>query len=179
MLVARDDPLDTYVFIIPTRSLARSSDRSRPRHPYVLAPHLWPPLPSCRMGEDDLELFGPATEAVLDELVGRGFMRRRAAAGSDAARARLRSGGHPRDRRRRRGGGGRHGPRARHRGCGSAPLRSIGERCTSTRESFVVRSLDLDDGVALVEAAEPDWTTVARDVTDVQDPADRRARVVG
>ena len=28
-------------------------------------------------------------------------------------------------------------------------------------------ALDLDDAVALVERAEPDWTTVARDITDI------------
>jgi DEAD/DEAH box helicase domain-containing protein len=35
-------------------------------------------------------------------------------------------------------------------------------------EAFIVRSLDLEDGVALVDAGQPDWTTVARDVTDIQ-----------
>lgn len=34
-------------------------------------------------------------------------------------------------------------------------------------ESFIVHTLDLDDSVALVEAADPDYSTTARDVTDI------------
>jgi DEAD/DEAH box helicase domain-containing protein len=34
-------------------------------------------------------------------------------------------------------------------------------------ESFVVDTLDLDDGVALVHRDDPDWTTSARDLTDI------------
>jgi DEAD/DEAH box helicase domain-containing protein len=34
-------------------------------------------------------------------------------------------------------------------------------------ESYVVQTLHLDDSVALVEAADPDYTTTARDVTDI------------
>ncbi|MGH3387879.1 MAG: Zn-binding domain-containing protein, partial [Actinomadura sp.] len=35
-------------------------------------------------------------------------------------------------------------------------------------ESYVVQLLDLDDHVALVEAAEPDYSTTARDITDIR-----------
>jgi DEAD/DEAH box helicase domain-containing protein len=35
-------------------------------------------------------------------------------------------------------------------------------------ETYLVQSLDLDDSVALVEAATPDFTTSARDVTDIR-----------
>jgi DEAD/DEAH box helicase domain-containing protein len=34
--------------------------------------------------------------------------------------------------------------------------------------TYVVDSLDVDDAVALVHAEEPDWTTSARDVTDIE-----------
>src|SRR5690606_36116987 len=34
-------------------------------------------------------------------------------------------------------------------------------------DSYIVHTLDLDDSVALVEAADPDYSTTARDVTDI------------
>ena len=40
-------------------------------------------------------------------------------------------------------------------------------------ESYVVRTLDLDDSVALVDAAEPDYTTSARELTEISDPGHR------
>jgi DEAD/DEAH box helicase domain-containing protein len=41
--------------------------------------------------------------------------------------------------------------------------------------SYVVESLDLDDAVALVHADDPDWTTSARDVTDIAIVAPERS----
>jgi DEAD/DEAH box helicase domain-containing protein len=34
--------------------------------------------------------------------------------------------------------------------------------------TYIVRDLDLDDSIALIEPANPDWTTHARDITDIQ-----------
>jgi DEAD/DEAH box helicase domain-containing protein len=46
-------------------------------------------------------------------------------------------------------------------------------------ESFVVDELDLVGAVALVHAEEPDWTTMARDVTDIRVVETVRSRDLG
>ena len=44
-------------------------------------------------------------------------------------------------------------------------------------DSYVVRSLDLDDSIALVDPAQPDYTTSARELTDISIlSSDRSAR---
>ena len=46
-------------------------------------------------------------------------------------------------------------------------------------ETYLVLSLDLDDGVAVVEPAEPDYTTSAREVTDIEITGELDARRPG
>jgi len=45
--------------------------------------------------------------------------------------------------------------------------------------SYVVDSLDLDEAVAMVHAEEPDWTTSARDITDIRVVEALRSRHLG
>jgi DEAD/DEAH box helicase domain-containing protein len=173
VLIARDDPLDTYVVHHPAALLSRPIETTvlDPDNPYVLAPHLCAAAAELPLCPDDLELFGPATEPVLEELVRRRFLRRRAAGWFWIRRERACD-------------------LADIRGTGGAPIRVVeadtgrvlgtvdaasapstvhrGAVHLHQGESFVVRSLDLDEAVALVDAGDPDWTTVARDVTDIQ-----------
>jgi DEAD/DEAH box helicase domain-containing protein len=173
VLVARDDPLDTYLVHHPDALLTRPIEATvlDQNNPYVLAPHLCAAAAELPICDDDLELFGPAARPVLDELVRRRFVRRRATGWYWTRRERACD-------------------LADIRGTGGPPVRVVeadtgrvlgtvdAAAAASTvhrgavhlhqGESFVVRSLDLDDGVALVDAGEPDWTTVARDITDIR-----------
>jgi DEAD/DEAH box helicase domain-containing protein len=173
VLVARDDPLDTYVVHHPETLLARPIETTvlDQDNPYVLAPHLCAAAAELPLCPEDLELFGPASASVLDELVRRRFLRRRAAGWFWTRRERACD-------------------LADIRGTGGRPIRVVeadtgrvlgtvdaasapstvhrGAVHLHQGESFVVRSLDLDDAVALVDAGNPDWTTVARDITDIQ-----------
>ncbi len=173
ILVARDDPLDTYVVHHPDALLGRPIEATvlDPDNPYVLAPHLCAAAAELPICDDDLDLFGPSAPDVLDALVGRGFVRRRATGWYWTRRERACD-------------------LADIRGTGGPPVRVVeadtgrvlgtvnapaapstvhrGAVHLHQGETFVVRSLDLDDGVALVDASEPDWTTVARDVTDIK-----------
>ena len=173
VLVARDDPLDTYVVHHPQALLGRPIEATvlDQDNPYVLAPHLCAAAAELPLCPDDLELFGPTAESVLEELVRQGFMRRRATGWYWTRRERACD-------------------LADIRGTGGPPVRVVeadtgrvlgtvdASSAPSTvhtgavhlhqGETFIVRSLDLEDGVALVDAGQPDWTTVARDVTDIQ-----------
>jgi DEAD/DEAH box helicase domain-containing protein len=172
VFVARDDPLDTYLVHHPEAIFGRPVEATvlDPDNPYVLEPHLECAAAELPLTEADLALFGDTTESVLADLVRRGRLRRR-------------SGGWfwPRlDER----------PSADIRGTGGPPV-SLVESSTGrllgtvdanaahgsahpgavylhAGVSYVVDDLDLTDAVALVHAEEPDWTTHARDITDIR-----------
>ena len=80
VLVARDDPLDTYLTHHPETLFGRPVETTvlDPGNPHVLAPHLCaaaaelPPLTA-----DDLATFAPDADAVAEHLVTRGMLRRR------------------------------------------------------------------------------------------------------
>jgi DEAD/DEAH box helicase domain-containing protein len=78
-LIAREDPLDTYlvhnpdaVFGVPVEATVFD-----PTNPYVLGPHLCAAAAELPIGASDLDLFGPGTAELLDDLVARGLLRRR------------------------------------------------------------------------------------------------------
>ncbi len=82
MLVARDDPLDTYLVHHPEALFGQPVEATvlDPGNPYVLAPHLCAAaaeLPPLR--DEELAGFAPDAAPVADHLVGRGLLRRRAA----------------------------------------------------------------------------------------------------
>src|SRR6476646_2092075 len=80
VLVARDDPLDTYLTHHPETLFGRPVETTvlDPGNPHVLAPHLCaaaaelPPLTA-----DDLATFAPDADEVAEHLVTRGMLRRR------------------------------------------------------------------------------------------------------
>ncbi|GAA0985815.1 DEAD/DEAH box helicase [Nocardioides aquaticus] len=79
VLVARDDPLDTYLVHHPEALLGRPVEASvfDPDNPHVLGPHLCAAAAELPLTTEDLPLFGPATADVLVRLVDAGLLRRR------------------------------------------------------------------------------------------------------
>lgn len=171
IFVARDDPLDTYLVHHPEAIFDRPIEATvfDPLNPYVLGPQLCCAAAESPLRPGELALFGgAAAEEVLDTLVAQGILRRRPAGWYWTSRRR---------------------PDADIRGTGDRPVSIVdaqtgsvvgtvdgGAAHTSAHRgavylhqgrSFVVEDLDLETHVALVHAAEPDWTTWAREVTDL------------
>jgi DEAD/DEAH box helicase domain-containing protein len=168
VLVARDDPLDTYLVHHPEALFGRPVEATvlDPANPYVLGPQLACAAAEAPLTPADLELFGPSAAAAVDELVAAGALRRRPT-----------------------GWYWRHAepPRVDLRGTGGEPVcvvesatgRLLGTVDASAAHhqvhpgavylhqgiSYVVDEFDPADGCALVHAEEPDWSTHAREVT--------------
>ncbi|MFI6821476.1 DEAD/DEAH box helicase [Micromonospora sp. NPDC050187] len=170
VLVARDDPLDTYLVHHPEALFGAPVEATvlDPANPYVLAPQLACAAAEAPLTPDDLELFGDGAKEAVDALVAAEALRQRP------------TGWYWRHRER---------PQVDLRGEGGAPVcvvESATGRLLGTVDggsshflvhpgavylhqgvSYVVDDLDLADGCALVHAEEPDWSTHARDVTSL------------
>jgi DEAD/DEAH box helicase domain-containing protein len=179
VLIARDDPLDTYLVHHPEAILRRPVEATvlDPANPYVLAPHLCAAAAELPLTDADIALFGDGAAAVADQLTERGLLR-------------------PRGRRRYPSRRGRIAP-VSLRGSGGLPVRIIEEptgRLVGTvdepsahflahtgavyphqGEIFLVSSLDLDEGVALVQPGDPGYQTSARQLTAIEITAERHA----
>jgi DEAD/DEAH box helicase domain-containing protein len=184
VLVARDDPLDTYLVHHPDAIFGRDVEATvlDPGNPYVLAPHLCAAAAELPLGEADLELFGPGTADLLQILVDRGALRRRPTGwywtrgdrASDLVDLRG-SGGEP--------------FRVVEAGTGrmlgtvdaGATHHTVHEGAVYLHQgrSWQVRSLDLEGHAALVEATDDEVSTQARDVTDVRVLSTRESRSWG
>ncbi len=81
VLIARDDPLDTYLVRHPELLLRHPVEATvlDPGNPYVLAPHLCAAAAELPLTEQDLDIFGPAARPVVDDLTRSGRLRRRPA----------------------------------------------------------------------------------------------------
>ncbi len=171
MLVARDDPLDTYLVHHPDALLGRPVEATvtDPRNPVLLAGQLRCAVSERPMSQAEAAAWG-ATE-VLSGLAARGLVRRRAAGWYPAADD--------------------HAPHAEVdiRGTGGAEVMIVdttdgrmlgtidsvrarsqvhpGALYLHQGESFVVDELDLDDGLALCRPEEPEWTTSAREQVSI------------
>jgi len=172
VLVARDDPLDTYLVHHPDALFGRPVESTvlDPDNPYVLAPHLCAAAAELPLNDGDRALFGTATDGLLAELTERGWLRHRSTGWYWTRRERA-------------------SDLADIRGVGGAPVRVVEEstgRLLGTvdadashaavhagavylhqGESFLVRDLDLAEAVALAERASVDYTTIARDITHI------------
>jgi DEAD/DEAH box helicase domain-containing protein len=172
VLIARDDPLDTYLVRHPELLLRHPVEATvlDPANPYVLSPHLCAAAAELPLTEADLDMFGPAARRCVEDLTRAGRLRRRERGWyglrRDAARA------------------------VNLRGAGLAPVRVVEQStgrligtvdepsaCLLVHEgaiyvhqgdSYLVTTLDLADQVALVEPAEPGYTTTARTATQIE-----------
>ncbi|GAB3951664.1 DEAD/DEAH box helicase [Streptomyces sparsus] len=173
VLVARDDPLDTYLVHHPD-ALFRQPVESTvldPDNPYVLAPHLCAAAAEIPLTEADLDLFGPAAAGLMPQLEQRKLLRRRGAAWYWTRRERAA------DLADIRGQGSRpvqvvEAPTGRLLGTvdAAAAHSTVHEGAVHLHQgrSYVVRRLRLDDpdgAVALVEEESPPWSTMARETT--------------
>ena len=170
VMIARDDPLDTYLVHHPDALLGRSVEATvtDPTNPYVLGPHMLCAAAEFPLTEDDVAMFH--AEQVVAELTAAGQLKRRKAGWYAAA------GLDPHSDIDIRGGIG--GQVLIVDATSSRLLGTVDTARAMTSvypgavylhqgESFVIDELDLDDGLALAHPEEPDWTTSAREVSDV------------
>lgn len=172
VLVARDDPLDTYLVHHPEALFDQPVESTvlDPDNPYVLAPHLCAAAAELPLTEDDFPLFGPAAPGLLPSLEARKLLRRRAKAWHWTRRERA-------------------ADLADIRGQGGSPVQVVESgtgRLLGTVDAaaahttvhtgavhlhqgrtYLVEHLDLEDDVALVQEANPPYSTTARDTTAI------------
>ena len=183
LLIARDDPLDTYLVHHPEALLGRPVEATvlDPGNPHVLAPHLCAAAAELPLAEPDLAHFGPSAPAVADGLVERGMLRRR---GQRLYWT-------------RRGQPGQDGLRS----TGGRPVKIVEEptgRLVGTvdepsahmmvhtgavyphqGELYLVTGLDLARGVALVRPGDPGYATSARSITGIDVVTELRTQAWG
>ncbi|HZP53327.1 DEAD/DEAH box helicase [Actinocrinis sp.] len=170
VMVARDDPLDTYLVHHPEALFGKSVESTvlNPGNPYVLWSHLCAAAAELPLTKADLDLFGPTTEALAAELSRTGWLRARE--------------------------GGWFWTRPERaadltdlRGSGGTPVRIVeaatgrllgqvdaaaahstvheGAVYLHQGDNYVVESLDLDGAIAVVNAKDPGYSTHARDTS--------------
>jgi len=178
VMVARDDPLDTYLVTHPEALFGRPVEATvfDPDNPYVLGPHLCAAAAETPLTEDGLSIFGPGARDAVDALTAAGLLRRRP------------HGWYWTDRR-------RAADLADIRSTGGSPVRLVeagtgrvlgtvdhasshgtahaGAVYLHQGESYLVHELDLDESVAIVARTEVDYSTSAREVTDISIVAER------
>lgn len=171
VMLAKDDPLDTYLVHHPEAIFDRPVEASvcDPSNPYVLAGHLCLAAEELPLREADLAAI-PGSKAVAEQLCEQKLLRRRPGGryywiGSERPEVTLR-------------GSGPMGVDIAETSTGrligtidaaaSHRLVHTGALYLHQGESFIVDELDLDDGVALVHAAKPPWTTSAQEITHLE-----------
>ncbi|MHA6802039.1 DEAD/DEAH box helicase [Salinifilum ghardaiensis] len=173
VFIARDEPLDTYLVGNPGAILDRPVETTvlDPTNPYVLEPHVVCAAAELPLGREDLAVLGgEAAESAVSALTADGVLRARPRGWFWTSRKRP------------------HGD-VELRGTGGQPVAVVeadtgrmlgtvdpGSACSTVHEgavylhrgeSFVVDELDLDEGIALVHAENPEWTTSPRETTDI------------
>lgn len=172
VLVARDDPLDTYLVHHPEALFQQPVEATvlDPDNPYVLAPHLCAAAAELPLTEADLDLFGPAARGLMPQLEAAKLLRRRATGWHWTRRERAS------DLTDIRGGGGR--PVQIVEASTGRLLGTVDEAASHTAvhdgavhlhqgRTYLVKHLDLEDSAALVEEANPPFSTTARDTTSI------------
>jgi DEAD/DEAH box helicase domain-containing protein len=172
VLIARDDPLDTYLVHHPQALLGAPVEATvlDPDNAYVLRPHLCAAAAELPLSEPDLASFTETAGPLAASMAAEGLLRSRAGRWYCT----------------RRGSAVRTGLR----GTGGSPIRIVEEstgRLVGTMdepsahflahegaiyphqgEMYLVGRLDLDDRVALVERADPGYATMAREITSIE-----------
>ena len=184
VMVARDDPLDTYLVTHPEMLLGRPVEASvfDPSNHYILGPHLCAAAEESPLSEADLPLFGPTAREAVDHLTEAGLLRRRSARWFWTDRRRAS------DLADIRSSGGRAVQLVEHvtgRVVGTVDASSAhgtahqGAVYVHLGETWLVRELDLDENVAIIERADPDYSTSAREITDIRILAEREHETWG
>ncbi|WP_432521742.1 DEAD/DEAH box helicase [Kineococcus sp. SYSU DK006] len=173
VFVARDDPLDTFLVHHPEALFGAGVEASvlDPDNAYVLAPHLAAAAQELPLTEADLDAFSPAAREVVDLLVARGLLRRRATGWYWTRRERAC------DLTDLRGAGGS----VRIVEAGTGRVLGTVERTSADAQvhrgavhlhqgrTYLVDELDLEESVAVVHPEpEPGFTTHARSTSDVR-----------
>ncbi|HKS45331.1 MAG TPA: DEAD/DEAH box helicase [Amycolatopsis sp.] len=173
VFVARDDPLDTYLVHHPAAILDRPVETAvlDPANPYVLAPQLACAAAELPITAGELGTFGgAAAREVLDSLVADKVLRRRPSGWYWTSRDR------PQYDVDIRGSGGEQVAVVEADTSRLLGTVDPGSACTTVHpgavylhqgSSYVVDELDLESGIALVHAEDPDWTTSPREVADI------------
>ena len=170
VLIARDDPLDTYLVHHPEALLGKPVERVviDPANPYVVGPQLLCAATELPLHQSEISNWN--AEPVATELVDDGLLRRRGdryfpAPGLDPH--------HGVDIRGTSGGQvaileADTGRMLGSTEAGQAPSAvHPGAVYLHQGESYVVDSLDLDGGIAFVHAEDPGYSTFAREITDI------------
>lgn len=183
-LIAREDPLDTYLVHHPEAIFDRPVEATvfDPTNPYVLGPHLCAAAAELPLRGEDVALFGPGTAELLDVLVERGALRRRSSGWywtHPEAAAWLTD---------LRGSGGepvRVVEEATGRLLGTVDAGSAdatihpGAVYVHQGATFVVEDLDLETSVALVRPKRVDYGTWSRWLTSIEIRGVREERAAG
>ncbi len=172
ILVARDDPLDTYLVTHPETLIGAPVEASvfDPANPHVMGPHLAAAAQEAPLTEADLPIFGPTAREVVDQLTDLGLLRRRPRGWFWT---------HP----------GRAADLADIRSSSGSPFQLIeadtgrvigtvdaggahhqahpGAVYVHQGETWLVESLDLEHHVATMRRDEPAYSTTAREITDI------------
>lgn len=170
VLIARDDPLDTYLVHHPAALLDKPVERVviDPANPYILGPQLL--CAATEMPLDDIEIRDFGAIEVAQGLVDDGLLRRRNDKYFPAA------GMQPHGAVDIRGSAGGQivivesdtGRLLGSAGVDRAPATvHPGAVYLHQGETYVVDSLDTEDGIAFVHAEDPGYATFARELTDI------------
>ena len=170
VLIARDDPLDTYLVHNPAALLGKPVERVviDPANPYILGPQLLCAATEMPLDEAEVRDFGATV--VAEGLIDDGLLRLRNGKYFPAA------GLEPHWAVDIRGSAGGQiviveadtGRLLGSTGVGQAPA-SVhpGAVYLHQGESYVVDSLDFEDAIAFVHAEDPGYATFAREITDI------------
>ncbi|GAA1346985.1 DEAD/DEAH box helicase [Falsarthrobacter nasiphocae] len=173
VLVASDDPLDTYLVHHPEAIFGAGVEATviDEQNPYILGPHLCAAAAERPIALDEADLFGPAAPSLLDQLTAQGYLRRRPAGWfwthpeSAAAMVSLRGdGGGPMNIIDADTGsllGTMDSPQSHYQAHEGAVY-------THQGATYLVLELNERDHHVLVTRANPDYTTTARDVTSIE-----------
>jgi DEAD/DEAH box helicase domain-containing protein len=172
ILIARDDPLDTYLVHHPGAIFGQPVEATvfDPSNIYVLAPHLAAAAAESPLTETDLPTFGPTARTALDQLVERGLLRARPS-GWFWTRAERAS-----DLTDLRGIGGSI-IKVVEDGTGrllgtvdpGAAHSTVHQGAVYVHQgsTYLVDHLSMEDHVALVHRENVDYTTTAREISDI------------
>jgi DEAD/DEAH box helicase domain-containing protein len=177
VLIARDDPLDTYLVHHPDALLGAPVEATvlDPDNSYVLAPHLCAAAAELPLTSHDLASFSQAAGSLAASMAADGLLRSRGGRWFCTRRG--------------------HSTRTGLRGTEGWPVRIVehstgrlvgtvdepsahflahqGAVYPHQGEMYLVSKLDLDERIALVEQSDPGYGTVAREITSVELTATR------